>query len=236
MRITSEFRFSGIAGSRPLLLRSLPVRGCWLGNTCFQAALPERGLHQLIAPTCLRLSLCPPADATATTGECHRPPRAFCDILPLVPAQGKRSANKLKRVHHMRCHTRGPQSRCCFLNADSLSGVVKPSVFAALRFWTEGGDKSRQALATLLHLLRSCQFKSGKTTRLRRVSTFLATLPKQIPALIITMEVHSRRKTSGNISWCSMTIMLFVVWTAISTALVFAPWPQGTTQKDQDEN
>jgi hypothetical protein len=36
-----------------------------------------------------------------------------------------------------------------------------------------------------------------------------------------------------------MTIMPFVVWTAISTGLVslmFAPWPKGTTQKDQDES
>jgi hypothetical protein len=32
--------------------------------------------------------------------------------------------------------------------------------------------------------------------------------------------------------------MPFVVWTAISTGLVslmFAPWPKGTTKKDQDE-
>jgi hypothetical protein len=35
-----------------------------------------------------------------------------------------------------------------------------------------------------------------------------------------------------------MTIMPFVVWTAMSTGLVslmFAPWLKGTTQKDQDE-
>lgn len=36
-----------------------------------------------------------------------------------------------------------------------------------------------------------------------------------------------------------MTIMPFVVWTAIGTALVslmLAPWPKGATQKDEDEN
>jgi hypothetical protein len=36
-----------------------------------------------------------------------------------------------------------------------------------------------------------------------------------------------------------MTIMPLVMWTAISTALVtlmFAPWPKGPTQNDEDEN
>ncbi len=36
-----------------------------------------------------------------------------------------------------------------------------------------------------------------------------------------------------------MTIMPLVTWMAISTALVslmFAPWPKGTTQLDEDQN
>jgi hypothetical protein len=89
-------------------------------------------------------------------------------------------------------------------------------------------------LQILPRLMRYCQFNSGKTARLAQGQHF--------PSNIVEANncaLHHLGHSVLVISRCSMTIMPFVVWTAISTGLVslmFAPWPKGTTQKDQDES
>jgi hypothetical protein len=89
-------------------------------------------------------------------------------------------------------------------------------------------------LQILPRLMRYCQFNSGKRAGLAQDQDFPSNIVKGN-----NCAHHHLGHSVLVILRCSMTIMPFVVWTAISTGLVslmFALWPKGTTQKDQDES